>query len=128
MLVRQLVSPALVGIGLVVVTAQPVMAQDVSIEAIQVIDTASAVTLAPMAVAAVRAETAILTEIPTVEVSVGKRRAWFLPIHVFSVAVQGLDAHSTFQVLTNRSLETDALSRPVTGGKVAFVAVKAGMA
>jgi hypothetical protein len=111
-------------IGLLAVTGRQAVAQDSSIDS-QVIETRSAAAATPAATAAV-AE--VPTDAPLPELSSGKQPAWFLPIHLFSVAVQGLDAHSTLRTLEHRGLDVSPLYKGMTGNKAAFLAVKAGTA
>jgi hypothetical protein len=124
--IRQLALAALVAIGVVLVTMQPAMAQDSSIEVTPVIDSTTVVATAPTAVADPSQMTSDAAT-PKGESSPGKRPAWILPIHILSIAVQGLDTHSTFAVLKNHSVDLSPLNRHVTGNKVSFLAVKAGI-
>lgn len=125
---RQMVSVACLAIGVVVVAERSAMAQDASIDATQVIEAASAVTAAPLAAAVTPAEMAPLTAQPKAEFSPARRPAWFVPMHVLTVAVQALDAHSTLDVLKHRGVEASPLQQEMTANKFAFLAVKAGVA
>lgn len=110
-------------IGLFAVAERPAFAQDASIES-QLLDTGTAMA-APVAAAAARAN--LPAEAPLPEFSSGKQPRWFLPIHLFSIAAQGLDAHSTLRTLERRGVETSPLYHGMTGNKVTFLAVKAGV-
>jgi hypothetical protein len=110
-------------IGLFAVAERPALAQDASIES-QLLETGTAIA-APLAAVAATADVPDQGVLP--EFSSGKQPRWFLPIHLFSIAVQGLDAHSTLRMLDHRSIEASPLYKGMTGNKVTFLAVKAGV-
>lgn len=114
--------------GSMVVAERSAVAQDALIETTQVIETASAVTATPFAVAVAPAEGASNTDEPRAEFSPSKRPSWFVPVHFFTAAVQGLDAHSTLGILKHRGVEASPLYMGMTGNKLTFLAVKAGIA
>ena len=111
-------------IGLFAVAERPVFAQDASIES-QLLETGTAVA-APVAAAVASKDVPAEAALP--EFSSGKPPRWFVPIHLFSIAVQGIDAHSTLRMLEHRGVEASPLYKGMTGNKVTFLAVKAGVA
>ncbi len=119
----RLVPIVCLAIGVFACVEQPAFAQDTSIES-QLLETGTAVA-APVAAAV--ASTDVLAEPAAPEFSSGKQPRWFLPIHLFSIAVQGIDAHSTMRMLEHRGVEVSPLYRGMTGNKVTFLAVKAGV-
>lgn len=125
MRVRRVVGIVSLAIGLLAVTGQPALAQDASIDS-QVTETGLAVAPTPVATSAIVAEAP--AAVPRPELSAGKRPGWFVAIHLFSVAVQGLDAHSTLRTLEYRGPDVRPLDKGMTGNKAAFLALKAGMA
>ena len=122
---RRITAIVLVTVGLLACSEGAALAQDASGES-QVIEIGAAMTAGPSAAVAAVAEAP--DDAPLPELSAGKRPGWFVPIHIFSIAVQALDAHSTLRLLEQRDLRGSSSYREMTGNKAAFLAVKAGVA
>lgn len=106
-------------------SARSAVAQDALIEPTQLIEASSVVAARPAAAIAADSTDAIE---PRKEVSPAKRPSWVVPMHVLTATVQGIDAHSTLDVLAHRGAESPSLYHRMTANKMAFVAVKAGIA
>lgn len=122
MVVRQFSVLVLVAVGVLALCTPSALAQDTPSDSVLTIETSS------VGADTVSAEPAVRADAPGVEFISGKRPSWFRPIHMLSATVQGLDAHSTFEALKGRGVESNPLVKHMTSNKVAFLAVKAGVA
>ena len=125
MRVRRVVPIVSLAVCLFAIAERPALAQDASIES-QLLETGTAISAAPAATVAASIDVPAEAALP--EFSSAKQPRWFLPIHLFTIAVQGVDAHSTLRTLEHRGVEASPLYKGVTSNKVIFLAVKAGVA
>jgi hypothetical protein len=130
--------PSLLAVAAVTVTlgAAPAHAQDfmaVNAMATPVLFPVTPITPAPLAVAAAKeAAPAAEAQGPTfVRASLGSidRRPLLLPaMYAAQVALQALDAHSTYSAINKGAHEANPLMKGVVGNRGAMMAVKAGVA
>ena len=126
--VRNLAAAAVVALGI----AAPAQAQELMAANATVLFPVTPMTVAPVVTAAEAPVAAAIAQDRTFNresFSGGVRRPSLLPaLYASQVALQALDAHSTYKAINRGAHEANPLMKGVVGNKGAMMAVKAGVA